>query len=130
MQQTFSPITRQFYGVKTEKRLKLLSFFFFWKSLQSCKDSFSQGCYKLIRSGRNTEAWTDPWIPYNGGFKPLPASESIIRDNSLLVKDLMVDNNWDLNLITNLSNTDTINNILKIYPYNRLEDDRYIEAKK
>lgn len=42
----------------------------------------------------------------------------------------MVDNNWDLNLITNLSNTDTINNILKIYPYNRLEDDRYIEAKK
>lgn len=101
----------------------------FWRNLQSCRDTSTQRYCKLIRNGSNTKVWTEVRIPNNDNFRPSPVNNSVVRDPSTLVKDLMIGNSWNLSPLTTLFHSNAVSNVLKIFPSGNEQEDEYCWLK-
>ena len=71
--------------------------------------------------------WEDPWIPWLDGFKPTPKDDSIQR-NPLMVSNLIYteDHCWNLPLLSELFNSETVEAIKKIHISLRSRADKLI----
>ena len=69
----------------------------------------------------------DPWIPWLDGFKPTPKDDSI-QWNPLLVSNLIYtkDHCWNLPLLSELFNSETVKAIKKVHISLRSRDDKLI----
>lgn len=61
--------------------------------------TLTKGACKLIGNGTDTRFWTEPWIPNNTEFKPIPKDSITIHIN-LTVKDLAIEleRDWNIDL--------------------------------
>lgn len=86
----------------------------FQRDLQKCKETFSKNCCKLIGKC---------WIPDHYDFKPIRANSNVIADLHLKVADLIMGDNWNLQLLNALFDSSTVNNILKFSISTHQRDD-------
>lgn len=100
------------------------SYSLFWRSLHSCRESFHKGYCIIINNGLNRKTWLDPWIPYNQNFKPLPTNNNVVVYHNLNVADVFKNNSWNIDILTNSFDINTINSILKISLPSLPQEDR------
>lgn len=87
----------------------------FWKRLvTSCKDTFANFSCKKIGNEQSTRIWVDPWIPGMSSFRSVPRTTQLEPTEALMVEDLISGNQWDIGLLTQLLDVNSVRNILKI----------------
>lgn len=102
----------------------------FWRDLQIYKETFNANCRKLIGSGSETKVWVIHGIPRNRNFRPRPSSANTDIDFHMTGEQLIIENNWNVELLNDLFDGGTVNNILRIpFSYERTEDN-YIWGEK
>ncbi|PKH47875.1 hypothetical protein CRG98_050412 [Punica granatum] len=87
-----------------------------WKGLRWCKNTIQNSTCFSIGDGATTSVWIDPWIPGKLGHKASPKT-NVVPNLELKVCDLMLlhPKRWNVPLIRNLFEQDTVDNILKIH---------------
>lgn len=86
-----------------------------WKGILKWRDLRCNACYQ-INNGTKTRVWNDPWIPTQIPFIPIPQSDTIPKDPSLVVSALTLEEprRWNILLLQDLFHQDTVNEIKKI----------------
>ena len=98
-----------------------------WKAIEKTKPLIAKGACYLVGNGASISVWEDPWIPWLDGFKPTPKDDSIQR-NPLMVSNLIYteDHCWNLPLLSELFNSETVEAIKKIHISLRSKADKLI----
>lgn len=99
-----------------------------WKDLEICKSILNGFVIKRISNGNNIKVWLDPWVPNNQKSRVKPKNGATQINNSMLVKDLInpQTRSYNISVLNNLFNKETISNILKIYIPKVDEEDKIV----
>ena len=95
-----------------------------WRAIEISKELIVKGTCYLIGDGASINVWTDPWVPWIQGFKPVPKDESLTY-TPLSVSHLFDASNhcWNARLIHQLFNEVSAQAILSIpLPYHPKQD--------
>lgn len=84
---------------------------------------------KTIGNGENTKVWTKSWLPRLDERKLIPKSSVTLRNEDLTVCDLLENNKWNIDKIKDLSDSNTMTNILKIHLPGQVGRDEFIWTK-
>jgi hypothetical protein len=90
-----------------------------WKGLLKNRKVVEKGACISISSGVHVDIWNSPWIPLMPNFRPTP-NANLVDLPAFSVADLILPNSqtWNLDLLYDLFDATTVQNILSIHlPY-------------
>jgi hypothetical protein len=97
------------------------------KSLECTKNILAEGACMMVGNGDNILVWEDPWIPDCPSLLP-KAKEGSHPENFLVVSQLFTQNkmNWDVNMLRNIFDEDTVSAIQNIPLVSSAQEDRWV----
>ena len=91
------------------------------------KSLINKGAYFLVSDGVLITVWRDPWIPWLPNFNPNPKNESIPIGPRVVTTLIDVTTNfWNLTMLSELFDANSIEAILKIMLPASPQEDRLI----
>lgn len=100
-----------------------------WKGLIKQREFLASSLCYQINNGATTFVWKDPWIPSMSPPLPIPSSSEILKDSTLRVSELMLEEprRWNIMLLQALFSEETAKEIEKIplalYNFQNLRDE-------
>lgn len=82
-------------------------------------------CFKLGK-GSNINFWEDPWVPNLPNFNPIPKNETVRLRQGMVHSLLKQNGDWNLTMLNEMFNTDSVKRICEIFWANMEEDDSLV----